>query len=214
MTLKITDHQIKWIRAVDAMHTELRRPPLIPEVKRALGIKGHGSKSGYTLVLRLVELGYLVKGPGKCTTPRPIRVTPAARMALGMPMTVYLAFPLGDGMRAEHDDAARHGQAAAFELLQRYGLFCSSPLLTPGAAGRPGSMDAATATATALHAVVVWRDPLLVGRQDVDTARRAGVLVTVAGTGPMPASVDALWLPPMLVPSLDREGENREVSVR
>lgn len=198
MTLKITANQIRWIRAIDAVHIDLRRPPLMPEVQRALGITNPGVTTGRLLVRQLVERGYLVRGPGKCTTPRSIRVTPMARIALGMPMTVYLAFPLGDS-------DALDGRAAAHELLQRYGLFCSSPLLTPGSAGRPGAMDAATASATALHAVVVWRDPLLVGRHDVDTARRAGVPVTVAGAGPMPAAADALWVPPMLVPSLDRD---------
>jgi hypothetical protein len=197
----IGEYRDRWLRALEALAVELRRPPHSIELARALGLAPHSVRE---MANRCARAGLVMLGERSTTTPRGLRLTPAARIALGLPLAVYLAFPVS-AAAALADEArvasGQHGQAAAAELLERYGLFCTSPLLVPEAIGRRGSMDAATATAAALHAAIVWRDPLLVGRQDVDAARRAGVPVSVLA-GPLPATAGELWLPPWLVPPI------------
>ncbi len=197
----IGEYRTRWLRALEALTVELRRPPHSIELAQVLGLARHSVQQ---MAKRCARSGLVALDASSATTPRGIRLTPAARIALGMPLAVYLAFPVGDGPLSDNarEVAALHGQAAAAELLDRYGLFCASPLLLPEALGRPGAMDAATATATALHAAIAWRDPMLVGRRDLDAARRAGVPVSVVQAGPMPATAGELWQPPRLVPAI------------
>lgn len=195
----IGEYRARWLRALEALTVELRRPPHSIELARVMGLEPHSIQQ---MAKRCALSGLVTLGTRSATTPRGLRLTPAARIALGLPLAVYLAFPVGEGPLSDdaRSAAALRGQAAAAELMERYGLFCASPLLLPEAIGRPGAMDAATATATALHAAIAWRDPMLVGRRDVDAARRAGVPVSVVQAGPMPATAGELWQPPRLVP--------------
>jgi len=197
----ITAYRERWLRALEALAVDLRRPPCAAELARALKIDRQSVRQ---LAVRAARDGLVVLGPSSASTPRGLRLTPAARIALGLPLAVYLAFPVVAIIEgAEGREASwQHGAAAANVLTDRLGLFCTSPLLVREAIGRPGAMAAATAAAIALHAVLVWRDPLLVGRCDVDAARRAGVPVGLAA-GPMPATARDLWVAPRLVPPID-----------
>lgn len=197
----ISEYRARWLRQLEALTIQLRRPPHSLEMARAMGLDRHSVQQ---MAVRCALSGLVILDERSATTPRGLRLTPAARIALGLPLAVYLAFPVGEGPLSDsaREAAALHGQAAAAELAGRYGLFCASPLLMPEMIGRPGAMDAATATATGLHAAIAWRDPLLVGRRDLDAARRAGVPVSVVQAGPMPATADELWRPPRLVPPI------------
>lgn len=196
----ISVYRERWLRELEALAVKLCRPPNSSELARAVGLAQHTVRE---MAMRCAKSGLVTLSERSATTPRGLRLTPAARIALGLPLAVYLAFPVGEGPLSDNarEAAALHGQSAAAELLGRYGLFCVSPMLLPEAIGWPGAMDAATATAAALHAVIVWRDPLLVGRRDVDAARRAGVPVSVLA-GPLPTTASELWLPPRLVPPI------------
>lgn len=197
--VEVSPYRERWLRALEALAVELRRPPSSAELARALNIDRQSVRQ---LAVRAARDGLVVLGPAVGTTPRGLRLSPAARIALGLPVVVYLAFPVSAAAplsEESRDAAGRQGRAAAAELLERYGLFCSSPLLVIEAIGRPGVMEAAAAAAVGHHAAIAWRDPMLVGRRDLDSARRAGVPVAVAA-GVLPRTAPELWLPPRLVP--------------
>lgn len=188
----MTPGQREWLLAADALEVSLRRPPSVVEVGRALGCGPRAAQSRHR---RAVAAGHVVDAPRTMTGPRFVRASPAARIELGLPLLVYLAWP----------EAMPSGEVAdLLVMLARIGAHCVSPLLVPGMFEVPAARAAAQSAAVAAHGVVVWRDRVLLCRADVDAARHAGVPVAVVPrSDALPSSAAELWIPPRLVPAID-----------
>jgi heme A synthase len=133
--------------------------------------------------------------------PLTCKLSPAARMELRLPTIVYLAWPavfLLDGTWVHTDDG---GVAAATWLRDATGIVAVSPFMNPEWPST--SLEIAGLFAERCDAVVVMDDPLLVGREDVASASRANIGISVVRMVDR-AGVHGerdLWLPPLAIPS-------------
>lgn len=184
----VTDAQAAWLRVVHHLTVSLRRPPVVIELAEATGSKRSGTKQR---IHRAVDDGHLVRGPkGPSTTPSSLRVTPQALVHIGVPLVAYLAWPFGSTER---------GQVIA-QWLARWRVYAISPCLVEHGLLAP---DIASSMAMRADCVVVYTDPLLVGREDVQAAIACGIPVTVirpADERSIESAAD-LWKPPLLLPA-------------
>lgn len=189
-------HRERYLRMVEELAVALRRPPYAAEVGRALDVDRNSARQ---MAHRLAQDGLLVVGPRTTCSPRPLRVSPAARVALGLPLVVYLAWSVPRSPDVMPEEAWSSGCDIA-ESLACIGVPVVSPYLVCGAIGLQQSESVAMCLASTSHAIVVWMDRMLLGRADVDAARRAGVPVSVV-PGRLPESAAGLWIAPLLQPS-------------
>lgn len=207
----ISEKRAAWLRVAHGLRTTLGRPPSAIEVARA---HGRSPRTARDMVNCAIEDGHLVNTPRTSVfVPAGIRVAPLALLDLGLPAVVYLAWALGsDVVPGFHDRQAglndrQAGLIPAGEL-GRIGLAVVSPYLV---AERAVAEPVAMLLAQRADAVVVWRDPLLLGRADVVAARRLGIPVSVTQRdmtcGKLTAAV--LWTPPCLLPAMPEEDTKR-----
>ncbi len=191
----ITQRRGAWLRIVHRLHCDLRRPPSSFEVGPATGTT---RKNSSRVAITAERDGHLIRGPrASVMGAAPLRVTPAALVQLGVPMVVYLAWPM-----TSSPDVGARGRAAA-RWLASLGVYAVSPFLT-GDLECTASMHAAALLAQRADAVVVMSDPLLIGRPDVSAAllARAPVGVVTHGDEEQISTAPDLWIPPRLVPPL------------
>lgn len=186
-----------WLRTVDRLTTELRRPPCVDEVSRVVGIS---RSTGQWHTNHAARAGQVLLGSRNATSPRALRLTPATRIELGLPLVVYLAWPLPpEPVEVMPAEAWGAGCSAAEDIATDLGLCVVSPFLVCASIGASGSMSYAARVSCTTDAVIIWRDALLMGRADVDAAWRAGLPVSVV-SGDLPSAAADLWIPPRLVP--------------
>lgn len=131
--------------------------------------------------------------------PMSVRLTPAAKIALGLPVVVYAAWPipLEDGERCTESV----GSMMADQMTE-LGLVAISPFIGP--AEWMAGIAAGAQIAVACDAVLVLRDRTLIGRCDVHAARVARLRCSVVESlGQLSKlTLETLWAPPYLEPDL------------
>lgn len=145
----------------------------------------------------------------------PLRVTARGRIAMGLPLVVYLAWPLPPPGAA--DVAQELARAAGLELARWVldvipGATPISPYMAPVLARDRSVVDAAAVQlASSSDAVIVWRDPLLLGRPDVAAAmlaRAETTLIDQSAQGEIAAGASA-WSKPWIVTPHDSSPQRR-----
>lgn len=182
---------------------ELRRPPFANEVAKAIGIDLRGTLD---VLEDCRRLGLIEECPGrKKYAPLPVRLTAATRRALGLPIVVYLAWPMpppASADEAHHAARAVGVELAGWLLAAVPNVAPVSPYLAPHARGLRPQLDAAAAAhAMMCDAAIAYRDPLLLGRPDVAAALGAHLavsLITPAAQLEISDGSDP-WTPPWLV---------------
>lgn len=170
------DHQRRLCEAIAALTTELRRPPTSGEVAR----RERRLESNTRRAIALARADGLITEPPadrRQYARSPLRLTPAARLEIGLPIVTYLAWPLPhpDASGAAFDRAVERGREVADRVLRIFpGAVPVSPYLVPWPAGdraveRRLAAGAALLAATC-DACVVYRDEILLGRADVAAA--------------------------------------------
>lgn len=164
----------------------LGRPPNGHEVAIEIG----GYRRVHLQVAQLRRAGYVTDTgrPLKQRQPHYVRLTPRARLELGLPLLVYVAWALPrlDDTDEAHEAARAAGAELARWIIQAIPTAApASPLLVPHRAAQvPALLAAAGQLAAAADAVIVHRDPFLIGRADVMRANEtaAPVVLTDAAT--------------------------------
>lgn len=197
----ISARRAAWLRHVHELGRRLRRAPYPNEIASSLGTT---RRVGTGRVSKALADGHIVVSPRPSAfCARSVRVAPLAMLELGLPAVVYLAWPL-PGPSAPHDHhvaALEAGRAAAGWLADSLRVVTVSPYLIGSARLVAGTLGVAASIAERSDAVVVWRDPLLVGRQDVAAATAAGVPVSVLTADLLVTDPGQLWRPPILQPT-------------
>lgn len=186
----MTGRRRRWLEAVARLAAVLQRPPTISELAAELGMWRTASGR---MAQRAARDGLVTLPPRDAFGARAVQLAPRGRIELGLPLVVYLAWPLAEGRR----DTAADGRDAAARLVTMLGISSVSPYL----AGRwaPDVAAVAAELAGRSDAVVVWRDPLLTGRADVAAARRAGRTVAViSDVDNLPSNGTDIWRPPFV----------------
>lgn len=186
----------RWLMTVHQLTEELHRPPTTTEIARA---RQTTRESDRDAAVRAEADGHVVAQRRHQFLPASVRLTPAALVQLGVPMVVYLAWPVPIG-RGDHPGVREQGLELARWATQ-LGMYPVSPYLLHGAIDRTDSLGAAGRLAARCDGVVVCRDRLLVSRSDVDAARKACVPVGVVETLEEVSEVESIWRPPRLVTS-------------
>jgi hypothetical protein len=168
--------------AVAELTLEFRRPPTSGELARLLRRDDANTRRSIMCARR--DGLITPPPPGRAPFARsPIRLTAGARIELGLPVVVYLAWPLPlpNSPQATHDVGRRAGADLAFRVLSDVpGAVPVSPYLAPhGTRDRPRLDAGAAALAAQCDAAIVYRDPILTGRPDVAAALAAGAHVVV-----------------------------------
>lgn len=188
----LSTRRTKWLRAIYELGAQLGRPPYPGELARRHGTTSTAQRN---IIVRAIRDGHITVGnPGNRFAPRPIRVSPAARLELGLPCLVYLAFPLTEDS----------GESAAAWVSCNVGLPVVSALAI-AITGWKLAEPACVLLAERCDGVIVWRDPMLVGRSDVVAAARLGIPVSVvdAYAARSVSSARQLWTAPLLQPIAD-----------
>jgi hypothetical protein len=172
------------LEAIAALAAELGRGPTNHELAARMGRRpSNVSKAVYTARAQGLIVPHLPERRARERTP--IRLTAGARIALGLPVICYLAWPLPapTSPAPSHYAAWQAGmELARIALIQVPGAVPVSPyLVRHGAADRAKLDAAAIALAAMSDAVIVYRDGLLIGRRDVDAARLNGAHIAVMG---------------------------------
>lgn len=210
----LTPNRAAWLRTVHSLVLELGRPPTPMDLATARGTKPTAQRFQ---IRDAIASGQLVPAArGTAFESSAVRVAPRALVHLGLPMVVYLAWPLsaapGDGrvqrppgqiaVFAERDAMA--GREIA-RWLAGGGIAPVSPYLAGAWSCDWAALDgAAVALSQRADAVVAMYDPMVLGRPDVAAPHRLGIPVALVAdpralTRPPAAS---LWDPPTLVPPI------------
>lgn len=174
--------QRRALEAAAALAVELGRAPSAGEVGTRIGMVS----SRISAVIAAARRAGLVTPhhPGRRTFERtPVRLTARARLELGLPIVVYLAWPLpaADAPTEAHHVAWQAGHDLARRvLIQVPGAASVSPYLARHSAADRARLDAAAPALAAMSdAAIVYRDGLLLGRRDVAAAVTNGAHVVV-----------------------------------
>jgi hypothetical protein len=190
----MTPRQRTLLQAVADATAQLGRPPYISELVERTATRHQGTRD---TAHRLVRLGMLtVVSAPVAQHPLVVRLTPAAKVELGLPVVVLGAWPASSS--CSDGDRFAAGIAAI-------GLVMVSPFLTATAAyDWPAFVAAGAQIAPSCDGVVVFRDRTLVGRADVHAARVARLRCAVIDGWDMmvKATAQTIWSPPFLVPDL------------
>lgn len=198
----MTNRQISLLLAVVKATADLGRAPYSSEVMPLLA--GSDRRSTRQRLCRLRDLGMVVfASVPRALHPAPVRLTPAAKIALGLPIVVYGAWPIpSDDNGVAMAESSRIGAMLADAMTAAVEAVVISPFLnpTPWKAG----VVAGAQIARACDAVVVLRDRTLLGRGDVHAARVARLrCAVVESVGQLSQLTPAtLWAPPYLEPDL------------
>ena len=178
----MTPARRRLLESVADLTSTLRRPPGSPEVARHLG-----RPSVSELVTSCRRAGLLApRSPlAGVWSSEPLRLTPAARLELGLPILTYVACPLPDGAPGSvessfwvADEAFRVASMFLPGCVPVAALRGLSPRdVTPEVLAR--FLAGAAQLAAACDACVVWRSRLLTGRVDVQAALAAGAVTVL-----------------------------------
>lgn len=164
------------VLAIAALTIELRRPPTQLEVRDRIGAN---RSNAYRWVRAGKERGLIDVLDKRYR----LRLTPRARHELGLPLLVYIAWPLPrpDELEAAHRSACAVGEAlAAWLLVAVPGATPVSPYLVAHDGAQRDRLDAAAPALAALcDAAIVSQDPLLIGRADLTAADLAGLPIAI-----------------------------------
>lgn len=182
----LTEAQISWLRTIYELGISLHRQPTTTDLARACGWQSQTARRHIRVA---AAAGIIDVAPRSTNNPMAVRIAPHALVQLGVPVVAYLAWPVG---------SAERGQLIG-QWVARFGISVISPYLVSGRT----SDTAAVSMALRADAVLVWTDPLLVGRRDVVSAASRGIPVTVirpADEAAITCAAD-LWKPPLLQPA-------------
>lgn len=186
----VTEAQATWLRVVYELGVSLGRLPTTTDLAKACGWQQQTARRH---IRRAAAAGIIEVGPRSTTNPMAVRIAPHALVQIGVPIVAYLAWPFG---------SAERGQLIG-QWLAGLGVSVISPYLVASQVGH-GRMDAVgISMALRSDAVLVWTDPLLVGRSDVSAAAASGIPVSVVRpTHELLVTCAAdLWRPPLLQPA-------------
>jgi hypothetical protein len=182
---------------------DLRRAPFANEIAKAIRVDLRGTLD---VLEDCRRYGLIEECPGRRKyAPLPVRLTVETRRKLGLPIVVYLAWPLPPPASApEAHEAARcvGVELARWVLAAVPCVSPVSPYLAPHAAGNRATLDAAAAAhAMMCDAVLAYRDPLLIARADVSAALGAHIAATLIDRAAQTEISEGAnpWTPPWLV---------------
>lgn len=178
----MTPARRRLLETIVDLTASLHRPPLSPEVARHLG-----RPTVSELVNGCRRAGLLTpRSPlAGVWSSEPLRLTPAARLELGLPILTYVAWSLPDGAPGAFessmwvaDDAFRVASTLLPGCVPVAALRGLSPRDAPPEV-LARFMAGAAQLAAACDACVVWRSRLLTGRVDVRAALAAGAFTVL-----------------------------------
>ncbi len=154
---RINRHQRRWLEMIHAASVRLGHPPAPREV----------DPDGYDMVGTLRELGLVaLSAPASTDLPRrvtPVRLTPAARVVLGLPLIAYIAWPI----TGDPDIDQRRGHRWIEWCARWLRVTPVAPFMFGDVLGLDVAMDHGAAAAARADVCIVVDDPMLFGRVDV-----------------------------------------------
>lgn len=181
-----------------------KRPPTRHELALALGIS---SGNVQTIIDGCARYGLVERTARKHGQPWYVILTPLARIRLGLPLLVYVSWPLPPPNAPDeaHETAYTLGKHLCRWIAGR--VECATPvspyLVKHDCVIRPKLDAAAPALALGCHAAIVYRDPMIAGRADTAAALGAGLPTALIDTKTMdewrPMRDGPIWQAPYLL---------------